>query len=143
MKNKRQLAIISIINEQPIKTHEQIVGELEKRGFSVTQATVSRDIKDLCLIKKPDGVYSVADNVMYEGQNTFIKSVISVDYAGHMIVIKTTPGTASAVAAFTDETLGKEIMGSIAGDDNIFMVVKSEETARYVTTRLRTIFDLM
>lgn len=142
MKNQRQLAIISIINEQPIKTHEQIVTELEKRGYCVTQATVSRDIRELSLIKKPDGVYCVSDSVMYDGQNAFVRSVTSVDFAGNIIVIKTTPGTASAVAALTDEALGKEIMGSIAGDDNIFLVVKSEDTARYITSRLKSMFDI-
>ncbi len=141
MKNKRQLAIISIINEKPIKTHEQIVTELEKLGFSVTQATISRDIKELALIKKPDGVYAVSDNVMYEG-NAFARSVTSIDYAGNIIVIKTTPGTASAVAALVDDTLGKDIMGSIAGDDNIFLVVKGEDTAKYITGRLKTMFDI-
>lgn len=143
MKNKRQLAIISIINEKPIKTHEQIVSELEKRGFNVTQATVSRDIKELCLIKKPDGVYAVADTLVVDnGYQAFTNSVTSVEYACNMIVIKTSPGLASAVAAFVDTNIGREIMGSIAGDDTIFIVLKSEETAKYVCTKLRTTFDI-
>ncbi len=141
MKNQRQLAIIDIINEQPVKTHEQIVSELEKRGFNVTQATVSRDIKDLCLIKKPNGVYSVSDNFVRDAQNAFASSVKSVDYACNIIVIKTAPGTAPAVAAFVDDALSDDIMGSIAGDDNIFIVLKSEEIAKYVSVRLRTMFD--
>ena len=143
MKNKRQLAIISIINEKQIKTHEQIVAELETLGFNVTQATISRDIKDLCLIKKPDGVYAVADTFVNESSyNAFTNSVKSVEYACNMIVIKTGPGAASAIAAFVDTNIGKEIMGSIAGDDTIFKVLKSEDTAKYVCTRLRTIFDI-
>ena len=143
MKNKRQLAIVSIINEKQIKTHEQIVAELEKQGFNVTQATVSRDIKELCLIKRPDGVYTVSDTYANEnGYNSFSNSVKSVEYACNMIVIKTDPGAASAIAAFIDNRIGNEIMGSIAGDDTVFIVLKSEDVAKFVCTRLKSVFDM-
>lgn len=140
MKDKRQSAIISIINERPIKTHEQLVAELQIRGFNVTQATVSRDIKELCLIKNPEGIYCVSDNFIHDNRyGSFAESVKSIDFAGNIVVVKTKPGTAPAVAAFTDEAISEEILGSIAGDDTIFIAVKDNERTKYVCQRLRSI----
>lgn len=135
MKTKRHNAIITIINEMDIKTHDQLVGELNKRGYNVTQATISRDIKELGLVKitKPGkgSVYALGGSPSAGRKTTalFATSVIKVDYAGNMAVIKTYPGMASGVAASLDSVFHEKIMGSIAGDDTIFVMTRNEETA--------------
>ena len=140
MKNKRQSAIISIISDMKVKTHDQLVAELMKRGFNVTQATVSRDIKELCLIKNHDGVYCLSDGrIDRRAGGAFIGMVKSIDFGGNTVVIKTRPGTAPAVAAFTDEIMTEDILGTIAGDDTIFVAVKDMSGTEDVCRRLKTL----
>ena len=119
MKYRRQGQILKIIQEQNIKTHEQLIVELNKCGFKVTQATVSRDIKELGLIKIPfpDGgsVYATSSDIPEELDrriNMITDTVRSVEYAMNDIVIKTYPGMASAVAASVDASMRGEFVGS-------------------------------
>ena len=123
MKYKRQGQILRIVHEQNIKTHEQLIEELEKCGYKVTQATVSRDIKDLGLVKIPmpsgGSVYSSPDDIPEEMDrriNVITDTVRSVEYALNSVVVRTYPGMASAVAASVDSTMRGDFLGSVAGD---------------------------
>lgn len=147
MKYRRQGQILKIIHEQNIKTHEQLIGELNKCGFNVTQATVSRDIKELGLIKIPfpDGgsVYAASNDIPEELDrriNMITDTVRSVEYAMNDIVVKTYPGMASAVAASVDASMRGEFIGSIAGDDTLLIIAANEEKAAQITEKLRKLF---
>ncbi len=147
MKYKRQGQILKIIHEQNIKTHEQLIGELNKYGFKVTQATVSRDIKELGLIKIPftDGgsVYAAPNDIPEELDkriNVITDTVRSVEYAMNNVVIKTYPGMASAVAASVDASMRGDFVGSIAGDDTLLIIASDEEKAEAITEKLRKLF---
>lgn len=149
MKYKRQGQIIKIIKEKNIQTHEQLIDELNKLGFSVTQATISRDIKDLGLIKVPvqggGSIYSVSD-ISDSGSETkpdmFSDTVIDIDCAMHTVVIKTHPGMAPAVAASVDSFMKKDFLGSIAGDDTVLIIASDTEAASDINKKLRKIFKL-
>ena len=148
MKYKRQGQILKIIKEKEIKTHEQLIEELDKSGYSVTQATVSRDIKDLGLIKVPvksgGSIYAASHSIAAEGDNKiniFYDTVLEVDCALHTVVIKTYPGMASAVAASVDSMMKNDFLGSIAGDDTLLIITASPEAALNMTEKLRKIFS--
>lgn len=142
MKNSRHEAILTIIKENKIRTHERLVEELSKLGIYVTQATVSRDIKELGVIKVPDSegsIYAVSarwDNPLRK----FAADVISVKEAGNLVIIRTQPGMASAVAAAVDKEMHSEIAGSIAGDDTIFIAAESLTVAKELTDKLNRYF---
>ncbi len=147
MKYRRQGQILKIIHEQNIKTHEQLIGELHKNGFNVTQATVSRDIKELGLIKIPipggGSVYSSSSDIPEELDrriNMITDTVRSVEYAMNNVVVKTYPGMASAVAASVDSSMRGDFLGSIAGDDTLLIITSTEEKAAEITDRLRKLF---
>ena len=147
MKYKRQGQILRIIQEQNIRTHEQLIGELQKKGFSVTQATVSRDIKELGLIKIPlpggGSVYSSSSDIPEELDrriNMITDTVRSVEYAMNDIVVKTYPGMASAVAASVDSAMRGEFLGSIAGDDTLLIIAADENKAEELCAKLRRLF---
>ena len=148
MKYKRPAQILRIIHEKNIKTHEQLIGDLNKCGYNVTQATVSRDIKELGLIKipLPDGgsVYSSSKDIPEELDrriNMITDTVISVDYAMNNIVVKTYPGMASAVAASVDASMRNEFLGSIAGDDTLLIIARNEEKAAEIAEKLIQLFQ--
>lgn len=151
MKQKRHNTILSLINSKIIETQDELTRELEKLGFNVTQATVSRDIKDLNIMKlqTSDGRYRYAQQgtgVQVAGSDSRIKtifsnSVLSADYAMNQVVIKTLSGMAQA-AAITIEGMGySEILGTIAGDDTVLVVVKSEAEAEMLTKVLTAMID--
>jgi len=143
MKLNRQAMILSIIEEKDIETQEELAEELRNRGIEVTQATVSRDIKELRLVKvlAPSGVYKYA--AMDKGEpgvadrliRVFAESVISLDYANNLIVIKTISAGAMAAAAAIDAQDWPEILGCIAGDDTILVVVRNNELVHEVMER--------
>lgn len=148
MKQKRHSKILSIITERDVKTQEQLTKELKNAGFMVTQATVSRDIKELGLIKIPlsDGAYKYAvtkkekqDN--RENLSIFARSVLSIQAAMHTVVVKTHSGMANAVAASLDTFLADEMIGTIAGDDTILIIAENPEKAETVVSKLRLIFS--
>jgi transcriptional regulator of arginine metabolism len=148
MKYKRHSKILKIISDTNINTQEGITKALRADGFNVTQATVSRDIKELGLIKLPtaDGSYKYAvashgvSDVPAKHLDMFSGAVKSVTCALHTIVIKTFPGAASAVAATIDNAIGNEILGSIAGDDAILVITESEAKAVDIRNKLAEIF---
>ncbi len=130
MKSRRQACIIELINEYPIETQEELMNKLRSTGFNVTQATVSRDIKELRLLKSlsPDGKYRYtsiskdSSDVKNDVQRFFKTSVVSLESAQNIIVIKTLSGMAQAVCASFDGAGYKDAIGTIAGDDTIFVV---------------------
>ena len=147
MKSTRQDAIIQIINRQEIVTQEELAAELRRQGYQVTQATVSRDIRELHLIKVSSerGGYKYARPVHRESaiSDRLIRimndSMVSIDYAGQMIVVKTLSGSANIVGEAIDTLEWPEILGTIAGDNTIFIVMRNEKDAHDVAGRLRRI----
>ena len=138
MKKNRHDKIIELINNHEVETQEQLASLLKESGYDVTQATVSRDIRQMKLTKQvtPDGrqkyVYTTADpEVMHDKYVSVIKAgYVSMDVAGNLLVIRTVSGMAMAVAAAIDALDMPEIIGCIAGDDTIFVAMKSEEIAK-------------
>ena len=132
MKADRQARILALITEHPIETQEELADRLVAEGFKVTQATVSRDIKDLRLIKvlTESGSYKYATVDKAEAGlkdrfiSIFAHSVVSMAEAGNLIVIKTITGTAPAAAEAIDSMRLDDIVGTMAGDNTIFVAVK-------------------
>lgn len=147
MKVKRQSKILELIRENDIETQEMLADLLNKAGFNVTQATVSRDIRELKLTKatmqsgKQKYVATAKESsfVTERLNRVFRDGIVSIDYAQNIVVIKTLVGMAMAVAAALDSMENSEIMGTIAGDDTIFCVVKNESKAVKLTENLKTI----
>ena len=138
MKKERQNAILEIIASIDIETQNQLIDELAKLGFDSTQATVSRDIKDLHLIKEltARGTYRYVAGDRQDAQNhasrlkaIFRESVTSYDNAQNIVVIKTLPGLASAACSAIDGMGIKSIIGSIAGDDTGFLAMSDMTVA--------------
>ncbi len=146
-RNIRQSKLLELIAKYEIETQDDLSAELKKAGFAVTQATISRDIKELGLVKSlSNGVYKYAapadtGGVSVKVVNMFRESVISIDSAVNMIVIKTLPGGASAAALLVDKLNIDGVMGCIAGDDTVLVIVKSEAVTNEVALRLQKIMD--
>ncbi len=144
MKRNRHGRILKIIAESPIKTQEQLTDALRKEGFAVTQATVSRDIKELGLLKvsSKDGGYRYAQEKARNDRelNMFSKTIVSIESALHTVVIKTYAGMAQAVAASLDAMSDSEILGSIAGDDTILLITRGEREATMLVPKLEKLF---
>ena len=144
MKRQERLRIIrEIIKKKKISSQEDLLEELNKRGFIVTQATISRDISSLNLVKVRDALqneyYGPSFNYQGDPQTGFqrIKSkfkdnVISVEMANNIIVIKTHPGEAQGAAAAIDGSNFEEILGTVAGDDTIICIIKNETEAQRI-----------
>ena len=147
MKNDRQAAILSIIETQDIETQEELADALRASGIAVTQATVSRDIKELRLLKvlTSRGTYKYAP--AYKAQHAmsdrfvqiFVASVISIEYAQNIIVIKTLPASANAAAEAIDGMHLKEVLGTMAGDNTILVIVHDEQEAARMADYFRQI----
>jgi transcriptional regulator of arginine metabolism len=141
MKISRHAKILEIIEKHPTETQE----ELKKCGYNITQATVSRDIKELKLVKvlDEDGIYRYAslkeqDSMLNERLvKVFAESVLSVDFSGNIVVVKTFSGAANAAAEAIDVLDFKEVVGTIAGDDTIFILVRNLENVEVVIDRLK------
>lgn len=147
MKQERQECILRLIQTQQIKTHEQLLSQLRKQGFAVTQATISRDMNELGIIKVPvaSGGSIYAQPLVTPRENDrslsqFSDAVLRVDCALHTIVVQTLPGMASAVAASIDALLENEIVGSVAGDDTVLLITVSAEKATTLTQHIRNLF---
>lgn len=148
MRAIRQNAILSIVAENEIQTQEELSERLHQMGYDVTQATVSRDIKELRLVKvkNDNGIVCYrADSQTDSGDvqqrlRSILKhSMVSVDSAENDIVIKTLPGVAQAAAAAIDAMHWNEIMGTIAGDDTILMITRSAKSAEGVIEKLKRV----
>ena len=145
MRYSRQNKIIEIINNNEVDTQEKLAALLKEQGFEVTQATISRDIKDLHLIKVigESGKYKYAQPdrnrsaVNVRLTRILSDSLVSVEQAGYMIVVKTLSGSAGVAAEAIDTMQWSGILGTIAGDNTIFIVARDERVADDITARLR------
>ncbi len=145
MKSKRQEKIIEIIETQDIETQDELAEKLQQAGFQTTQATISRDIREMKLTKisAPGGKqkYIALKNKDYHTiekyKRVLADGVLSIESAQNLIVIKTVVGMAMAVAAAIDNLHISGIMGCIAGDDAIFCVTKDEDTAKDVIKSIK------
>lgn len=137
MKYSRHSKIIEIIKEYEVETQQELARLLKENGFNVTQATVSRDIKELRLVKilGRNGKYKYSKSnessqlVSERFMKLFKDAVLEIDYAGNIIVVNTLVGSANAAAAAIDALEVKKIVGSIAGDDTIFLLLRTKEDA--------------
>ena len=149
MKTKRQNEIIRLIASRDIETQEELASELRALGYKVTQATVSRDIRELRLIKvaskgggfkyaKPDR-HEIA--VSERLTRILSDSLVNVDSSGNIIVVKTLSGSANVAAEALDNLGWPEILGTIAGDNTIFIVTRTEADTTEITNRIRRLTD--
>ncbi len=144
MKQRRHEMILELISKNVIDTQEELLKKLKEHGYNVTQATVSRDIKQLRLVKALDA----KGNYCYVGERTqsyeidgkyydiFSHSVLSIEYALNLVVIKCYIGMAQGACAALDKMNWPAVLGTLAGDDTIFVVTRSEEAAKRLTGEL-------
>ena len=142
-KGQRHIKIREIITSNDIETQDEIVDILKSEGYNITQATVSRDIKELHLVKVPmiDGRYKYslpADqrfNPLQKLKRSLMDAFVKIDSAGHMLVMKTLPGNANAIGALIDHLDWEEILGTICGDDTCLIICKTPEQTEIVSKR--------
>lgn len=143
MKYNRLSKILEIVENNVIETQEELAEKLKELGMDVTQATISRDIKELRLTKvmTEDGQYKYSSITQNEGSlsnkllSVFGQSYVSSDYAKNILVVKTLPGMAHAAASAVDSLKWQEILGTIAGDDTIMIVCRTDKDAENLVDR--------
>ncbi len=143
IKNDRQQKITELISTYNISTQTELTNRLIEAGFDVTQATISRDLQEMRVIKTmlSDGTYKYTASggeikINDKLQTVFEQCLISVDYAINIVVLKTMSGAAQAVGYALDNFTWEEIVGSIAGDDTIMIVVRNEKSAKQLVAKL-------
>jgi len=150
MKAKRQQEILRIIAEQDVDTQDQLLTELRARGVQSTQATISRDIKELHLIKELTGYgtyrYAVSErkaslNIAGRLRTIFKEGVTSFDMAQNIVVVKTMPGLASAAGAALDGMDIDGFVGSLAGDDTVIMIMRNNHLAEEFCREMASMLD--
>ena len=149
MKKSRHQKIKELIEQYEIETQEELADKLREAGYAVTQATVSRDIRELKLSKVPMGdgkqKYTILINSDHYLSDKYIRVLkdgfVSMDMAQNILVVKTVSGMAMAVAAALDAMKLKEIVGSIAGDDTIMMAVRTVEDTQIVMEKIRNVLE--
>ncbi len=151
MKQLRQRAIRDLLTQRPIRTQQELAAALRERGFRATQATISRDVAELGLIKSSQGgvpTYAVparlteAESTGEERLRALLHDLpIEVREAGLMLVLRTLPGSAHAIAAALDRTRWPEVMGSIAGDDTLFVAFGDRAAVRRIHHRLLSMVE--
>lgn len=149
MKKNRHQKMKELVEQYEIETQEELAERLKEAGYQVTQATVSRDIRELKLTKVPTGngkqKYAVilhSDHYLSDKYIRVLKDgFVSMDVAQNILVVKTVSGMAMAVAAAIDAMKLKEIVGSIAGDDTIMMVMRSEKDALHTMDHIRNVME--
>ena len=150
MKNERQARILEIISQNDVQTQERITEILQSEGFKVTQATVSRDLRDLKLTKSMTsaGIYRYVSNKMHDNigvvkiNNAMLESIISVKYSMNNVVIRTYPGLAQAVASSVDSLNLDSILGSVAGDDTIIIVAVDEQSSAEIAEKFKELIKI-
>lgn len=149
MKTNRQSKIIEIIQKNEVETQDELSALLEKDGFRVTQATVSRDIRELKLTKIPTAggrqkyavITDAPENLSKKYERVLREGFLSMDMAQNILVIKTVSGMASAVCAAIDAMNMREIVGSIAGDDTIMCAIRTVDDTYAVMKKIRRIVE--
>jgi transcriptional regulator of arginine metabolism len=152
MKKGRQEKILELITKFEIETQDELIDFLREEGYNVTQATIPRDIRDLDLVKVavPGGAYKYVvshvskKNPKSQGflSHSMADTIISVTCAQNIVVLRTTPGMAQAVAISIDRMPDAEILGSVAGDDTIIVVVPDANVAHSVATRIKKLLSI-
>lgn len=147
MKDRRQRAILTLVATRPVHSQDELVVLLEQQGFAATQATVSRDIKELGLVKVPikngnddDALFkyvvpTAAVNYVSRLHRVISELAITIEGSVNLIVIKTPPGSAMMVASAVDEAQWPEILGTLGGDDTTIVIVKSAEAMPVIKQR--------
>jgi transcriptional regulator of arginine metabolism len=142
-KGQRHIKIRELIANEDIETQDDLVDRLKQDGFNVTQATVSRDIKELHLVKVPliDGRYKYslpADqrfNPLQKLKRSLMDAFVRIDNASNQLVMKTMPGNANAIGALIDKLDWEEILGTICGDDTILIICRNPEDTEIIKNR--------
>lgn len=145
MKRQRHREILEIISQESVETQEDLAHRLRERGFEVTQATVSRDIKELRLLKvlTDEGSYRYAvaekaeQGLTERLRRIFTETALHVDVAENLIVIKTLPGSAHAAAEMVDTMRWPETVGTLAGDNTILVIARDAQIAPALAERFR------
>ena len=150
MKTQRQAKIMEIISTTNVETQEQLLAALQDAGFNSTQATISRDIKELRIVKELTsfGTYRYTTSSK-EGSHTFSarlntifrECITGFDYAQNIVVIKTMPGLANAAASAIDAMNMSVVLGSIAGDDTVFVVMRDTNAAAAFCGEIRNLLN--
>jgi transcriptional regulator of arginine metabolism len=151
MKQLRQRAIRDLVDQRPIRTQQELAAALRERGFRTTQATISRDVAELGLVKAGrEGIHAYAlpprlVEAETSGEDRLRKLLadlpVELREAGLLVVVKTLPGSAHAIAAALDRARWPEVAGSIAGDDTVFVACLDRASLQRVKSRLRTLAD--
>ena len=148
MKNARHKKILELISENEIDTQESLINHLEAVGIHATQTTISRDIRELKIVKglTSRGTYKYVSpsDAGEDGRHfsrTFSDAILKIESARNIVVIKTLAGMANAIAVSVDALNFSEIIGSVAGDDTILLVLHDDETARTVSEKLIGVFN--
>ena len=148
MKNARQRKILEIIEQFEIGTQEELIDKLREFGFNSTQTTVSRDLRDLRIVKGPTGIgtykYVAPGNSKQPAipahNSAFTDAVTKIDSAMNIVVLKTHPGMANAIAVCIENLGIKDVVGSVAGDDTLLMIMRTVEEAEAVASQLKEVF---
>ncbi len=147
MKSRRQRAILTLVATRPVRSQEELAASLESQGFETTQATISRDIKDLGLVKVPlrngsseNGQFKYvlpSPSMQFTSRLHRVVSelVTGIDGSGNLIVLRTPPGSAMMVASAIDEAAWPEILGTIGGDDTILVIVRAPKSTAILIQR--------
>ena len=148
MKSKRHEKILELIRDNDIETQEQLLQQLQENGFNTTQATISRDIKELRIVKEltslgtyrycvpeKDAPPALSDRL----NNIFRECVISVDYAENLVVIHTLPGMANAAASALDAMRSGAVLGTLAGDDTVVIVMREGHAAAAFSGEIKAV----
>lgn len=150
MKSKRQAKIMEIISTSDIETQEQLLQELQNAGFTSTQATISRDIKELRIVKELTslGTYhytsasrEVSNTITARLNTIFRECVTSLDYAQNIIVIHTLPGLANAAASALDAMSRSVVLGTLAGDDTVIAIMRDSNSAAAFCGEIRSLMN--
>ena len=150
MKSKRQAKIMEIISTSDIETQEQLLQELQNAGFTSTQATISRDIKELRIVKELTslGTYhytsasrEVSNTITTRLNTIFRECVTSFDYAQNIIVIHTLPGRANAAASALDAMSRSVVLGTLAGDDTVIAIMRDSNSAAAFCGEIRSLMN--
>lgn len=146
MKRARHKKILELIEQMTIDRQEELMYQLKENGFDVTQATVSRDIRELQLIKTAagDGSYRYTASTIGKWAHTtsrfetiFRESVLKVDYAGNTVLVKCYTGMANAACEVFDSRMWQDVVGTLSGDDTFFILMRSEQAAHNICQELK------
>ncbi|MFZ0797124.1 MAG: ArgR family transcriptional regulator [Terriglobales bacterium] len=141
-KTARHQAILDLLDQGPVESQDSLQQRLERKGFDVGQATLSRDIHELKLVKGPEGYRRVDESFAAEGVLPSVmhlarQFVVEIRQAQNLLVVKTTVGSAQPVAAALDASHWTEVVGTIAGDDTVLVIAKDKKQARALARRIR------